>query len=98
MQMNGLFYHWYEEVDSDRLWLIPWELDPIVFSGHNPLAPPGDWRDTNPDCSPVPGPFAGISSRSPACDPLIYALAGSPHLYKEKQQAFLVGPFRRSSV
>jgi spore coat protein H len=91
-------YYWYEEVDNDGLWLIPWDLDPIAFSDPNPLAPPGDWRDVYPDCTPVPTPFPGVTARNPACDSLIYALARYPDLYKIRQQEFLEGPFRRMSV
>jgi spore coat protein H len=93
-------YFWYEAVDDDRLWLIPWDLDMVALSGLNFFAipVPGDWRDVNPDCTPVPEPIPGLTGIHPACDPLISALAKYPDLYKLKQQEFLDGPFNQARV
>jgi len=92
-------FFFYEEVNRDRLWLIPWDMDPLFFAGPNPLTPPGDWRDLDPDCVPVATlPGLPLTSLNPACDPLISALARYPELYRAKQQEFLEGPFARIAV
>ena len=93
-------FFWYEEEEADRHWLIPWDMDNAAFGNHfNFVAVPGDWRDENPSCVPEAGliPFLPPAI-SPACDPLIHALAGYPDLYREKQQELLDGYFSQAVV
>lgn len=91
-------FFWYEEVASDRLWLIPWDMDNAAFG--NPLnfvAFPGDWRDENPSCVPEHPPIPILPpSLNPACDPIMNALAGYSDLYRERQQELLDGPFSQA--
>lgn len=68
-------YFWYEQADTDRMWLLPWDMD-------NSLQSPNPIRDTYgmPDwngsasCALVTV-FLSIPGRPPACDDLIRRLA-----------------------
>ena len=93
-------YFWYEEVEPNRQWLIPWDLDNAAFgNAFNPLDIPGDWRDENPTCVPEPGPIPFLPPAiNPACDLLIHALAEYSDLYREKQQELLSGVFAQEAV
>jgi len=101
-------FFWYEEVESDRHWLIPWDLDNVAFGAPNVLDILGDWRDENPSCDPERHPIYGPileaigvdlpPALNPACDPMIHALAEYSHLYREKQQELLSGPFSQAVV
>ena len=97
--LNHNFF-WYEEVDADRHWLIPWDMDNAAFgSTFNLVQVPGDWRDEDPDCVPQASIIPLLPPAiNPACDPLIHALAGYEDLYLEKQQEFLEDYFAQVVV
>ena len=67
-------YFWYEEAFSDRVWLIPWDLDHI-FEYPSPIRTyyrMPDWNGSS-SCKKIPV-FFGIQGRPPACDRFIRQL------------------------
>ena len=69
-------YFWYQDAQSNRFTLIPWDLDhtfeypsPIRTAYRMPA-----WNEVNALCHLQPV-FFGIPARAPACDPIIHSLA-----------------------
>ncbi len=97
-------YYWYEEVDADRMWLIPWDLDLIlgnqlVYEALNvtvPLEILYDWDDTGQTCACVGNPLA--PQRPPGCDQLTRHWATLRDRYRAEVRRFLEGPFSDDQV
>ena len=87
-------FYWYKEAFSDRVWLIPWDLD-SSFNYPSPIRTSygmPEW-DVPPNCSFVKV-FFGITGRPPSCDPFIHRLAQEAwHGYVEASRELLDGPF-----
>jgi hypothetical protein len=69
-------FFWYEQVNADRVWLIPWDLDntmqvpsPIRDGYGMP-----DWNASTSDCQ-LRQVFLGFYGRPPACDHVIGLMA-----------------------
>ncbi len=65
-------YYWYEQTDSDRLWIVPWDLD-HTFDFPDPMQtiyglPP--WYERPAVCQPTQV-FSGVPRMAPACDDII---------------------------
>ncbi len=81
-------YYWYESLDSDRFWIVPWDLD-LAFGGNPAVALSGAWNDRNPNCN-----LSSLMGRRPAaCDPLIYTWGGVSESYKQAIEELISGPF-----
>lgn len=87
-------FFWYEEAFTDRLWLIPWDLD-HTFEYPSPIRTRygmPDW-DAEPSCERVPV-FLGIPGRPPACDEFLYQLVTLGwDGYAAASRELLEGPF-----
>lgn len=72
-------YYWYEEDETQRVWLIPWDID-NSFDDPNPFTEYFDqpmWFDLSADCEPRPIDDGAIGRRAATCDPIIEGLVTS---------------------
>ena len=88
-------YYWYEEVQSGRMWLIPWDLDKSFDATSDVHIHPA-WT-ANAACSCTEHPWYG-SQMPAACDPLIKHLQSVLPEYERQVNAFLAGPFAKAHV
>jgi spore coat protein CotH len=85
-------FFWYEEVDSDRMWVIPWDLD-STFNLNNEITTIWlDWEDRTPGCGTLSSPGFG-ALRVPTCDKVIQAWASLQQRYIDALRGVLDGPF-----
>jgi spore coat protein H len=91
-------YYWYEAENTDRLWIIPWDLD---LSMIGTLAPPHvdvDWRTTpSAEQCDVCGTLGALGP-APGCDPVIRNFQTWLPSYEAKVDAFIAGPFSKQAV
>ena len=95
---DGCFNHnfyWYEEVETERQWLIPWDTD-FSFIINGPVALPVEWNDVDAVCEPITVGF--LPSLPTACDPLLHGLATYTDEYRAALRAFLDGPFAEDKI
>jgi hypothetical protein len=85
-------YYWYEEVDADRLWLIPWDLDHSFKCKDSLIRIRNPWNDSDPHCE------CENLQMPPACDLLTQHWATLYDRYLEQVNVFLDGPFRKRNV
>lgn len=95
-------YYWYEEPNSERLHLIPWDLDNAfenIGENSSPItAIADDFGETRNDCKPFGfGPW-NVVQRSAACDKLTAGWASFMTEYHQKRSEFKSGPFSESQV
>ncbi len=87
-------YFWYKEAFSDRVWLIPWDLD-FSFNYPSPIRTfyrMPDW-DAPQACNQVKV-FLNIPGRPPSCDPLISRVAAfGREQYASASRELLAGQF-----
>ncbi len=90
-------YYFYEEVEADRLWLLPWDLD-VAFRG-------GDWGfeplvtawDQERLCE-VDLSFPYFGRMAPNCNPLLKGLMHFEPEYVAVMQELLDGPFKEEAI
>ena len=88
-------YYWYEEVQSGRMWLVPWDLDKSFLLTTDVLVYP-EWS-ASAACSCTEHPWYG-SQMPTSCDPLFKHIQSSPADYESAVAAFIAGPFAKSHV
>ena len=89
-------YYWYEEPETARLWIIPWDLDSTFNLDSRITTIWMPWDDTSHECigmSQSPHP----ALRAPSCDKLIWAWAQQQDRFLALLEAFLAGPFREEA-
>ncbi len=90
-------YYWYEEPTTQKLHLIPWDMDNAfenIISNQNPVTPiADDWGAITNDCQVFRYGALQLEQRSAACDPLTAAWASFAEEYQQTREAFKVGPF-----
>ncbi len=86
-------YYWYESEDSDRFWLIPWDLD-MALGGNPSTALKTPWNNRQPNCKSCPM----FGQRPAACDPLIYTWGDISGPYEEAVAELISGPFSTEVV
>ncbi len=99
-------YYIYEHMWSDRLWLVPWDLDNafVVVSGAGLTADSfvqvmDEWDDDTVTCAPRSGGTLGAPRQlPPSCDPLIRGLASFGSQYDAAVAELIDGPFSDGSV
>lgn len=85
-------FFWYEEVDADRMWVIPWDLD-STFNINNEITTIWlDWEDHSPGCGTLSSPGFG-ALRVPTCDKVIQSWASLQARYLGTLRRLLDGPF-----
>ena len=88
-------YYWYEEIQSGRMWLIPWDLDKN-FDATSDVRIYPEWT-ASAACSCTEHPWYG--SQIPAtCDPVIKHFQSARSDYDRAVDAFLAGPFAKAHV
>lgn len=91
-------FYFYEEPATERIHIIPWDLDNALRLT-NPITDIADgWGETSNDCEPFPFGPIGIPQRSAACDPLAAAWASLDTEFAEADAAFRAGPFAPQNV
>lgn len=89
-------FYWYEEPTTDKMHLIPWDLDNAFenLSGPaNPVTPIKDaWGVTSNNCQPFSNGFLGIQQRSAACDKLTGGWASFETEFEAIKINFVNGP------
>jgi len=88
-------YYWYEETQSGRMWLIPWDLDKSFLVTTDVLVYP-KWTDAAA-CS-CTGNAAYGSQMPTSCDPLFQHIQSTIADYESAVDAFIAGPFAKSHV
>ena len=88
-------YYWYEEPQSGRMWLIPWDLDKS-FDATSDVRVFPEWT-ASAACSCTQHPWYG-SQMPVTCDPLFRHIQGSLADYERQVDAFLSGPFAKAHV
>jgi hypothetical protein len=92
-------YYWYESTDTDRMWLVPWDLDRSMVWPPEVRTQYGmpDW-DEPADCDPIP--VLGITNgRPPHCDKFIGSMARTMwDRYVAQTEVLLAGPFSAASM
>ncbi|MEM1121579.1 MAG: CotH kinase family protein [Bacteroidota bacterium] len=95
-------FYWYEEPTTQKLHLVPWDLDNAfenIKGNVNPVTPIGDsWGEISNNCEPFSVGFFGPKQRSAACDKLVATWASYVEEYAAKKQAFLEGYFSEERV
>ncbi|MET0342601.1 MAG: CotH kinase family protein [Polyangiales bacterium] len=91
-------YYWYEALNSNREWLIPWDLDSSLTENDTDfvrvLKP---WNEPTTSCGCALS--AGFSSQRAAyCDKLIAVWAGQKNGYEAAVDEFIRGPFSATRV
>ena len=88
-------YFWYEEPESEKLHLIPWDLDNAfenIGSSSNPVTPIADsWGETRSNCAPFTFGAFNLLQRSAACDKLTAGWASFDDLYEQLKTQFKAG-------
>lgn len=98
--INHNFY-WYQDTDSNRLWLVPWDLDHAFatetwFEYLSPGFP--EWNEKPESCRPV-RIYPGIGALPPSCDPLIHDWATATwNLYVSTMNELLNGLYSEASL
>lgn len=89
-------YFWYENPSSEKLHLIPWDLDNAfenIISNANPVTPIKDgWGETSSNCEPFSYGWLLIKQRSAACDKLTGGWASFEDEYGQLKTQFINGP------
>ena len=97
-------FFWYEDPDSEQLWLIPWDLD----NAFETLGVGGLTADfiriadplfqTTSDCLPFAFGNFGLLQRSASCDPIIGTVAALTAEYDALRAELVAGPMSAESV
>jgi len=90
-------YFWYEDPSTEKLHLIPWDLDNafenIIYNA-NPVTPVKDeWGETSSNCEPFSYGVFFIQQRSAGCDKLTGGWASFEDEYDQLKTQFIEGPF-----
>ena len=88
-------YYWYEAVNANRLWLVPWDLD-LSFLGNVQTHIVTAWN-VSAACECVDTGDSGVQ-RPAACDPLIQDFITWLPDYNAKVDEFIAGPFSAAHV
>jgi hypothetical protein len=88
-------YYWYEEAQSGRMWLVPWDLDKSFLATTDVLVYPV-WTSQDA-CTCTEHPWYG-SQLPNHCDPLFSQIQSTLDDYERAVDDFLAGPFRKAHV
>lgn len=95
-------FYWYENPTTQKMHLIPWDLDNAfenIISPANPVTPIADgWGETRNNCEPFANGFLGLRQKSAACDKLTGGWASFTTEYEAKKAEFYEGPFSTEKV
>ncbi|HKU37319.1 MAG TPA: CotH kinase family protein [Polyangiales bacterium] len=93
-------YYWYEAAQTDRVWIIPWDLDMAMNDSGQPPHIEVDWRAPADaaQCDVCAGSALGAGSPPPGCDRVIQGFRAYRAMYDAKVDRFVAGPFSKAAV
>ena len=101
-ECNPHNFFWYEDPSTNKVHLIPWDLDNAfenIIENFNPVTPIADsWGDTTNNCYPFPFGEWGLYQTSAACDRIIGGLAKFTDRYQELKDSLINGPMSEGVV
>ena len=84
--------YWYEDPETEKLFLIPCDLDnsfESIISNANPVTPiADDWGEARNNCEPFGFGAFGFSQKSAACDKLTLGWTLFDEAYNESLETF----------
>ena len=99
---NNHNFYWYADPSTEKMHLIPWDLDNsfenILFDA-NPVTPvPDGWGEITDDCKSFSYGMWGLSQRSAACDKIMGSWVMFTDEYERIYNEFMSGPFAQEQV
>jgi spore coat protein CotH len=95
-------YYWYEEPSTNKVHLIPWDLDNsfqnIMEEDQHVTSIADNWGEISNDCHRFPYGKYGWNQKSAACDKLTAGWASFREEYDEMKLDFINGVFSESHV
>ena len=89
-------FFWYENPTTNKVYLIPWDLDNAfenIISNSNPVTPIADnWGDTTNNCQSFEYGEWQIYQKSASCDRIIGGLARYKLKYQQLKDSLINGP------
>ena len=95
-------FYWYENPTTNKVHLIPWDLDNAfenIIADANPVTPIADnWGDTSNNCQRFSHGDMGIEQKSAACDRILGGLARFEVEYQQLKDSLIYGPMGQTEV
>jgi hypothetical protein len=95
-------FFWYENPSTNKVHLIPWDLDNAfenIISNTNPVTPIADsWGDTTNNCQAFEYGSWGMYQKSAACDRITGGLARYDSKYQQLKDSLINGPMSEHTV
>ena len=95
-ECNPHNFFWYEDPSTNKIHLIPWDLDNAfenIIGNFNPVTPIADsWGDTTNNCNPFQYGEWGLYQTSAACDRIIGGLAKFTDRFAQLKDSLVNGP------
>ena len=95
-------FFWYENPSTNKVHLIPWDLDNAfenIITNTNPVTPIADiWGDTTNSCQPFEYGTWGMYQKSAACDRIIGGLARYDSKYQQLKESLINGSMSEQTV
>ena len=95
-------FYWYENPTTNKVHLIPWDLDNAfenIIADANPVTPIADnWGDTSNNCQRFSHGDMGIEQMSAACDRIVGGLSRFEVEYQQLKDILINGPMSEQSV
>lgn len=95
-------FYWYENPSTNKVHLIPWDLDNAfenITTNTNPVTPIADvWGDTTNNCQAFDFGAWGMYQKSAACDRIIGGLARYDSKYQQLKDSLINGPMSEDVV
>ncbi|MDG2343467.1 MAG: CotH kinase family protein [Flavobacteriales bacterium] len=95
-------FFWYENPSTNKVHLIPWDLDNAfenIITNTNPVTPIADiWGDTTNSCQPFEYGAWGMYQKSAACDRIIGGLARYDSKYQQLKETLINGSMSEQTV
>ena len=95
-------FYWYENPTTNKVHLIPWDLDNAfenIIADANPVTPIADnWGDTSNNCQAFSHGDMGIEQMSAACDKILGGLGRFEVEYQQLKDSLIYGPMGQTEV
>jgi spore coat protein CotH len=95
-------FYWYENPSTQKVHLIPWDLDNAfenIIEDANPVTSIADnWGDTTNNCEGFEYGEWGLEQKSAACDKIVGGLAKFTTRYQELKDSLVNGPLSEAVV
>jgi hypothetical protein len=95
-------FYWYENPSTQKVHLIPWDLDNAfenISENFDPVTAIADnWGDTTNNCQSFAYGEWGLKQKSAACDKIVAGLALDQSKYEELKTTLITGPMAEGVV